>query len=420
MLEWPTAPLSSLLTQHVPRAVVPAFDDTVQFAGVRWYGGGLFVREERQGSAVKGKIYALKPGTLIYNRLFAWKQSFAVVGDEFKGVVVSNEFPQFDVDPAKATPEFLALYCSSPRFAEKAFNLSTGAAAISRNRLKEADFLTLHVPVPPLEMQAAIVELVAVVDAVIGALEAEIDAAAALRVALLGELLRRRDETWKDRPVGELGTLTRGKRFVKSDYVSEGIGCIHYSQIHTDYGAHTAEVHSHLPEGMRSKLRFAAPGNLVIAGTSENVEGVLKAVAWLGDESVAVHDDAYILDHTLEPRFAAHLFASPAFREQVERVYSNTKVVRVSRDNLARLIVSEPPLAVQIEIADRMDAVDRQILAMSSELDSARLARAALRDSLLARMIEIILPPNDEDVGLTLADAYSGRASMALAAPSVA
>jgi len=289
-------------------------------------------------------------------------------------------------------------------------NLSTGAAAISRNRLKEVDFLTLPAPVPPLKSQAGIVAVVSATDAVIDALEAEIGATAAVRVALLDELLRRRDETWEDRPLGELGTLTRGKRFVKSDYVPEGIGCIHYSQIHTDYGAHTTEVHSHLPEEMRPKLRFAAPGNLVIAGTSENVEGVLKAVAWLGNEPVAVHDDAYIFDHTLDPRFAAHLFASPGFREQVERVYSDTKVVRVSRVNLARVVVPVPPLAVQVEIADTMDVMDRQVLATTTEFESARLARAALRDSLLARRVEIILPPDD-------GDAYSGRASTALLVP---
>lgn len=126
----------------------------------------------------------------------------------------------------------------------------------------------------------------------------------------------------------------------------------------------------------------------VIAGTSENVEGVLKAVAWLGDEPVAVHDDAYILDHTIEPRFAAYLFASPGFRAQVEHVYSDTKVVRVSRDNLARLSVPVPPPDKQQEISDAIDAIDRQIAATRAEIVSARTGRAALLDALLTRKIE--------------------------------
>ncbi|CNG13502.1 restriction modification system DNA specificity subunit [Mycobacterium tuberculosis] len=214
-------------------------------------------------------------------------------------------------------------------------------------------------------------------------------AATAARQALLAELLQRRDDFWTDRRVGELGTLTRGKRFIKADYVGSGIGCIHYSQIHTDFGALTAEVHSWLPESMRAKLRFAKPGDLVIAGTSENIDGVLKAVAWLGDEPVAVHDDAYIFEHKFEPRFASYLFASPAFREQAQHVVSDTKVVRVSKDDLSRLTVPVPPLETQASIADTMEVVDRQISATADEASMAQTARAALLDALLTRKIEV-------------------------------
>lgn len=393
MTEWPSVPLSKLVTQHTPDLVTPGDDDVVRFAGVRWYGDGLFVREARKGSAVKGKCYALKPGLLIYNRLFAWKQSFAVVTDEYDGVVVSNEFPQFEVDVTQATPEFLALYCSSPVFASKALSLSSGSAAVSRNRLKEADFLRLTVACPPLEVQERIVDVINAVDRVIDSLLVEAEAAGVARTALLNELLHRRDESWTDRPIGELGSVTRGKRFIKSDYVDDGIGCIHYSQIHTDFGAHTDEVHAWLPEDMRPKLRFAKPGNLVIAGTSENVEGVLKAVAWLGDEDVAVHDDAYIFEHELEPRYASFVFASPGFRAQLPAVISNTKVFRVSREALERLTVPVPPPETQAEIAETMDAVDRQVEATSDEVARAQAARAALLDALLTHKIDVV--PSD-------------------------
>lgn len=398
MGDWPSVPLEHLVTQHVPDQVIPADEDTIRFAGVRWYGDGLFVREERKGSAVKAKCYALKPGLLVYNRLFAWKQSFAVVTDEFDGVVVSNEFPQFEVDTARATPEFLALYCSSPVFASKALSLSSGSAAVSRNRLKEADFLRLEVPCPPLEIQERILEVIAAVDASIEALLTEVVAAEAARSALLHELLGRRDDSWSDKKIGDIGTVTRGKRFIKSDYVGSGIGCIHYSQIHTDFGAQTDEVHSWLPEQMRPKLRFAKPGNLVIAGTSENLDGVMKAVAWLGDEDVAVHDDAYIFDHELESRFASYVFASPGFRAQLPAVMSNTKVVRVSKDALERLSVPVPPSEIQKEIADTMEAIDRQVQATADEVSRAQTTRAALLDALLNHKIDVALPEVFDDL----------------------
>lgn len=178
MPEWPKKALKHILTEHTPELVLPAPEELVRFAGVRWYGLGLFVREERLGSDVRGKCYALKPGTLVYNRLFAWKQSFAVVGDAYDGVVVSNEFPQFDVDSEQATPEFVALYCSSPHFAALAKGVSTGAAAVSRNRLKEDDFLALPISLPSIPEQEIIVELMARVTDALTATEIEATALA--------------------------------------------------------------------------------------------------------------------------------------------------------------------------------------------------------------------------------------------------
>lgn len=98
-----------------------------------------------------------------------------------------------------------------------------------------------------------------------------------------------------------------------------------------------------------------------------------------------MHDDAYILEHSLEPRFVAYVFASPGFRGQVEHVYSDTNVVWVSRDSLARLTVPVPPPEKQREIADAVDAVDRQIAATRAEIVSAQTGRAALLDALLTR-----------------------------------
>jgi len=389
MPEWASVPLRSVLHYHHPKRVEPASDDTVRFAGVRWYGEGLFVREQRHGRDLKAKCYALEPGMLVYNRLFAWKQSFAVVTDDFADVVVSNEFPQFEVDRSVAIPEFVASYCASPIFAVRALGRSTGAAAVSRNRLKEADFLDLHIPLPPLEEQRSILDTLDAAGEAAHASAAEVDAAERARTAILAELFSRQDASWADRPVGEMGRVRRGRRFVKADYVDVGIGCMHYANLHTDYLAAAAGPPAYLPEAMRPRLRFASPGSLIIAGTSENRKGVLKAVAWLGEEAIAVHDDAFIYEHGLEPRFAAYAFASPLFRRQVEHVLSDAKVVRVAQEALTRLILPVPPWDKQVEMADTMAAVDSAVLASKAEAKAAQKARAALVDALLGNRVQV-------------------------------
>lgn len=209
MSKWKSIPLGEILSQYSPPLVEPEPTETIKFAGVRWYGKGLFIREERLGSEV-GKCYALKPGTLIYNRLFAWKQSFGVVTDDYQNVVVSNEFPQFDVDLEQATPAFLSLYCSSPLFADLALSLSSGSAAVSRNRLKEKDFLSLPAVLPPLGAQKQITEIIESVDHVHDSITREMIAAKNARAALLDKLLDVLPITAETTTLGEAARWSSG------------------------------------------------------------------------------------------------------------------------------------------------------------------------------------------------------------------
>lgn len=127
--------------------------------GVKWYGEGLFAREAVQGADQSApRLNVLKAGRLVYNRLFAWKASFALVTDGFDGMFVSNEFPQFDIDRSQALPEYLLAWCLSTPFLERVGKASEGSAAVSRNRLKEASFLDFDVLLPSLDVQREVCE----------------------------------------------------------------------------------------------------------------------------------------------------------------------------------------------------------------------------------------------------------------------
>jgi type I restriction enzyme S subunit len=126
--------------------------------GVRWYGGGLFIKETCLGQHIRSdRLYQVQEGDFVYNRLFGWKGSFAVVGPESNGCYVSNEFPCFVVDQNRLNTNFLWWYCRREIFWNEVLNLSTGATPTSRNRLKERIFLNLEIPLPPLTEQRRIV-----------------------------------------------------------------------------------------------------------------------------------------------------------------------------------------------------------------------------------------------------------------------
>lgn len=154
---WTSVRIGTLVRQVTARVKAEA-ETEYKMAGVKWYGEGVFHRETVRGDGMSAnQVTPLVPGALIYNRLFAWKVSFAVVPPELADCYVSNEFPQFIPDTTRILPEYLYLFCTREATIRAVNAASTGSAAVSRNRFKEEYFLGFEIPLPPLTEQNAIV-----------------------------------------------------------------------------------------------------------------------------------------------------------------------------------------------------------------------------------------------------------------------
>lgn len=150
-------PLNQLLTQ-VDREEMLDRTREYRFLGVKWYAKGLFIKEKVLGSDVKAsKAYRVESGDFVYNRLFAWKGSFALADESVHGCHVSNEFPCFRIYESRVVPGFLLQLFTCERLWHESFSNSIGTSTTSRNRLKEAELLAMEIPLPPLEVQKEIV-----------------------------------------------------------------------------------------------------------------------------------------------------------------------------------------------------------------------------------------------------------------------
>jgi type I restriction enzyme, S subunit len=156
-MNWPTIALGEVMTPaSTPEPVSPT--QTYRILGAHWYAQGLYIKDVRTGSQIRAeRVYRVRPGQFVYNRLFAWKGSFAVVTDELDGCYVSNEFPCFEVNTLRADPSYLWRYFGQASVWDKALGMSTGGTPTSRNRLKEDRLLGMTIPLPPLDEQRRIV-----------------------------------------------------------------------------------------------------------------------------------------------------------------------------------------------------------------------------------------------------------------------
>ena len=262
-------------------------------------------------------------------------------------------------------------------FCKRNTNVS-GFASVDMDKLKKMPF-----PVPPIEVQEEIVRILDSFSDYAAELQAELQARKQQYEYYRNLLLTFNpsaygcgtDDEQKDgvttcgghnykiqwKKMGEIGTFIRGNGLQKKDFTESGVGCIHYGQIYTHYGTFATKTKSFVSESFAQKLRKAKTGDIVIATTSENVEDVGKAVAWLGNEDIAISGDAYIYTHEQNPKFIAYLFQTERFLAFKKMNVSGTKVTRISGDSLAKYPIPIPPLELQEKIVAILDRFETLI-----------------------------------------------------------
>lgn len=266
--------------------------------------------------------------------------------------------------------------------------LESALATTTINNLNSSIMGAFKIPVPPIEVQRAIL---AVLD-LFNSLELELNTELQTR-QLQYSYYRERLFTFSEVdgvhrvPMGELGEFIRGRRFTKDDVVDDGIPSIHYGEIYTHYGVATTSTISHVREALADQLRYAQPNDVIIASVGETVEDVAKAVAWLGNEPAAIHDDTFLFRSNLNPKYVAYFMQTADFHGQKNRYVARAKVKRISGEGLAKITIPVPQREEQERIVMILDKFDMLVNNLSvgipAELNARRKQYEHYRDRLL-------------------------------------
>ena len=247
-------------------------------------------------------------------------------------------------------------------------------------------YSNIEIPVPPLEIQEAIVEILDKFTNLEAELEAELEARTLQYEYYRDSLFEALD--CPRVPLGSFAQLVRGSGMPKTDFSESGVGAIHYGQIYTKFGTATAEVIAHVPEEKAKKLAVVNPGDVIVANTSENLEDVCKAVAWVGDSDIVTGGHATVIKAPEQnAKFISYYMATGRFNKDKRRHAFGTKVIDVAPKNLAKIEFPLPPLEEQQRIVDILDRFDALTSSLSEGLPAELAARRSqyeyYRDRLL-------------------------------------
>ena len=176
------------------------------------------------------------------------------------------------------------------------------------------------------------------------------------------------EKGWEVKKIGEIGSVERGAGISKKDFVEDGLPCIHYGQLHTILGARTKKHYTSIPHNLLPKYKVAHTGDLVMAITSEDVEGSCKSTAWLGNYDVIVGSDAAILHHEQDGTFLSYYTMTKAFYNEKAKYAKGFKVTHISTKEIEKIYVFLPPLPLQHLFAQRIEQIERQKSAIQKSI----------------------------------------------------
>lgn len=251
------------------------------------------------------------------------------------------------------------------------------ASGVTRFNVSKEKFKKIVIPIPPLEIQKEIVKILDKFTELEATLEATLEAELSLRVkqyAYYRNLLLSFNEemswgggsnhlfskevVWKH--LGEVGELIRGNGLQKKDFTEVGVPAIHYGQIYTYYGTFANQTKSFVSIECAKKLKKAKFGDILIAGTSENIEDVMKPLGWLGEEIVFSGDMfAFRPNKEINTKFLTYLLQTEKFFRFKEKYAQGTKVIRVNSAYFLKYEIPLPPLSTQQKIVKILDKFDR-------------------------------------------------------------
>lgn len=187
--------------------------------------------------------------------------------------------------------------------------------------------------------------------------------------------------------MGEIGSFIRGKRFVRTDIIEEGVPCIHYGDMYTHYGLYAHKTKGFLNHEVAKKMRFANKNDVIIVAAGENKEDLGNALAWLGEEPAAVHDACFVFKSNLFPNYLSHICRTRDYHNQVRKFANEAKICSVSGQDLAKVKIPVPEYDLQVKIANILDRFETLVNDLTeglpAEIEAVRQQYEYYRNKLL-------------------------------------
>ncbi|MBV6418844.1 MAG: hypothetical protein DAHOPDDO_00054 [Ignavibacteriaceae bacterium] len=145
-----------------PKEILVSIDPIKNYKQVtaKWWNNGVVLRKESLGSEMSSKQYLVNKDDFIISKIDARHGAYGIIPEDLDEAVVTGDFPVFEIKGIN--PDYIDFVTKSNYFLEECKKNSQGTTR--RVRLNMDKFIEIKIPVPPLDVQDKVVELVSKVN----------------------------------------------------------------------------------------------------------------------------------------------------------------------------------------------------------------------------------------------------------------
>lgn len=165
-------------------------------------------------------------------------------------------------------------------------------------------------------------------------------------------------ENWRWVRLGNVGTLTRGSGIKRNEITETGFPCVRYGELYTTYKTKFDVAVSHTSKELFDKSQKVNRNDILMALTGENNFDIALALAYVGDETVAMGGDlTRWSNHHMNPLYLVYAMNSSYAIHKKSEMAKGDIIVHISNDKLATILLPIPPIEEQNRIVEKLDVL---------------------------------------------------------------
>ncbi|GAA7579361.1 hypothetical protein ckin37_15160 [Helicobacter pylori] len=266
-------------------------------------------------------------------------------------------------------------------------SLLNSVKSSSHKNLTIADLRDLLIPLPPLNEQIAIANILSDVDRYLYSLDALILKKESVKKALSFELLSQRkrlkgfNQAWQKVRLGDIGKPCMCKRVMK--HQTTPYGEIPFYKIGTFGNTADAFISKKLFLEYKTKYSFPKKGDILISASGTIGRAVIydgkpayfqdSNIVWIDNDETLVKND-----------FLFYAYSNIKWNTE------HTTILRLYNDNFRNTLIPLPPLNEQIAIANILNALDNEIISLKNKKRQFENIKKALNHDLMSAKIRVL------------------------------